>query len=157
MAPVEEVCFMEPIMRRNSAVTVPLDTHNILDYVAGAALIFSPYVFGFSAVNMARNIFLLLGFGLIAYSLCTDYRYSVFKLIPVKTHMILDVIAGAILILSPMVMGYSSLLTGFQNALHYIFGIGVIVLVALTKPKATRAITATVEEEEPRDFGQRAA
>lgn len=109
-----------------------LKVHNILDYVIGAILVICPYVFGFSNVHAARNVFLVLGFGLIGYSLLTNYRYSVVKAIPVSTHMALDVLLGIVLMLSPTVFRYSSRLNGAEVGLHFILGFGAIALVALT-------------------------
>jgi hypothetical protein len=127
---------MEPIKR--SSVVIRLDTHNVLDYVLGAVLVFSPYIFGFSDIFPARNLFLVMGFALIGYSLLTDYRYSVFKVIPLGAHMALDVVLGLSLIFVPSIVGYRPLLTGFQYAIHLIFGLGAIALVTLTQPKTTR-------------------
>ena len=110
-----------------------LRTHNILDYVIGAILVLCPYVFGFSDINTARNVFLVLGFGLIGYSLLTDYRYSIAKLIPIKVHMGLDVMAGIILLLAPGIFNYGTMLSGGQVAVHYIMGLGAIVFVAVTR------------------------
>ena len=114
---------------------VSLRVHNILDYVGGAILLLCPYIFGFSDVTAARNLFLVLGFGLIGYSLLTNYQYSVFKVIPLGVHMALDMLAGVVLILGSYVFGYRGAITGGQTALHYVLGIGVIGLVALTRPK----------------------
>lgn len=115
---------------------IPLRIHNILDYVIGAVLVLSPYVFGFSDVDAARNVFLVLGFGLIGYSLFTNYRYSIAKVIPLGVHMFMDVSAGVVLMLAPYVFGYSDLITGGQLAFHYVMGLGAIGLVALTRPRS---------------------
>lgn len=112
---------------------ISLRTHNILDYVIGAILVLSPYVFGFSDINAARNVFLVLGFGLIGYSMLTKYYYSVAKLIPIKVHMVFDVTAGIILLLAPGIFNYGTMLTGGQVALHYVMGLGAILLVAVTR------------------------
>lgn len=114
---------------------IPLKTHNILDYVVGAALILSPYLFGFSDVFAARNVFLALGFGLVAYSAVTKYYYSLAKWLALGPHMTLDVILGATLIVSPWLFSYNLLITDFQMALHWIFGLGAVLMVSLTKPK----------------------
>jgi hypothetical protein len=114
---------------------IPLKVHNILDYVAGAFLLLCPALFGFYYLDAARYTFWVLGAGLIAYSLLTQYQYSIAKLIPVKAHMVMDVLAGIVLILAPMVLGYRGLLTSGQFALHFILGLGVIGLVSLTNTR----------------------
>lgn len=122
---------------------VSLRVHNILDYVGGAILLVCPYLFGFSDVAAARNLFLVLGFGLIGYSLLTNYQYSVFKVVPLSVHMALDVLVGVVLILGSYVFGYRNAITGGQTVLHYALGIGVIGLVALTRPKTDEGVMIT--------------
>lgn len=125
-----------------------LRTHNVLDYVIGAVLVLCPFVFGFSDIAAARNIFLVLGFGLIGYSLLTKYYFSIAKVIPVKVHMFMDCAAGILLMLSPGLFGYGNLLTGGQVAIHYIMGVGALALVALTRDRTGRMVgrtTTTVE------------
>ena len=109
-----------------------LRTHNILDYVIGAILVLSPYVFGFSDVEAARNTFLVLGFGLIGYSLLTNYHYSVAKIIPLGIHMGMDVLSGLVLMVAPWVFGYRDMITDGQTVFHFVMGLGAWGLVALT-------------------------
>lgn len=127
---------MDPIKR--NTIVMRLDTHNILDYVVGAVLVFSPYIFGFADIYACKNLFLVMGFGLIGYSLFTDYRYSIFKAIPLGAHMALDVVVGLTLIFGPSVIGYRPLLTVFQYALHFVLGLGAIAMVAFTQPRTSR-------------------
>jgi len=100
-------------------------------------------------VPAARNICLLVGLGTIIYSAITNYRYSVAKVIPLGVHMVLDVAGGFILILAPWVLGYRDELTGGQMGLHYILGLGVIGLVALTRPRSERERLELGRGEEP--------
>jgi hypothetical protein len=111
---------------------INIDTHNILDYVIGAILALAPFIFGFADVPEARNVYLTLGIGLIAYSLLTNYRYSILKIIPLGFHMILDVLCGIILMIAPWMFAYRMELTSFQFALHFILGIGAVAFVAIT-------------------------
>src|SRR3989338_2511280 len=73
-----------------------IKTHNILDYVTGAILLFVPAIFGFSEIDAARNIFIFAGISLIGYSLLTKYQYSLWKVIPLGVHMSLDVLLGVV-------------------------------------------------------------
>lgn len=114
---------------------VPLKIHNILDYVAGVLLLFVPALFGFSEIDAARNLFIFAGVFLIAYSLITKYYYSLLKIIPLGVHMALDVASGVVVMLAPWVLGYRDLLTGGQEIVHYVLGVGVIGLVAMTRSK----------------------
>lgn len=112
-----------------------LKTHNILDYVGGALLILAPFIFGFADVTAARNVLMLGGLFLIAYSLITNYYYSLLKVIPLGVHMTLDVLMGALVVAAPWVFNYRTLLTPGQEYLHYILGVGVFALVGFTRER----------------------
>jgi hypothetical protein len=119
---------------------ISLRVHNVLDYVIGVALILCPEIFGFSAVTTARDVFLILGFGLIGYSLLTNYRYSLAKVIPLGVHMFMDVMAGLVLMVAPWAFNYRSLITDGQTALHFVMGLGAWALVAFTNRRTNQAI-----------------
>lgn len=112
---------------------ISLKTHDVLDYVIGALLVVAPALFGFLHVSRATNTMMILGFVLLAYSLFTDYYYSVARAIPLNVHMVLDVMIGLAVIVGPQVFGYRSDLTDAQYALHLILGVGTIGMVAVTR------------------------
>ena len=123
---------------------ISLKTHNVLDYLIGVVLAFCPYFFNFATIDIARNVFQTAGVGLIVYSLLTNYRYSIIKAIPVRVHMVLDVINGAVVLLAPWLFGYRASITNFQMGVHVALGLIVFALVAFTN---RRVITATGEKE----------
>ena len=49
----------------------------------------------------------MLGVGLIAYSLFTDYELGVWKVAPMAVHNLIDIIAGALLAISPWLFGFA--------------------------------------------------
>ena len=120
---------------------ISLRVHNILDYIVGAVLIISPWLFGFSEIAAARNLFVWGGIALIAYSLLTNYYYAVARVIPLGVHMTLDALLGIVVILAPALFGYRDFLTSGQYALHVVLGIGALGLVALTRPRSESAKT----------------
>ncbi|NDD92140.1 hypothetical protein EBZ37_08655 [bacterium] len=126
---------------------ISLKTHNVLDYVFGVVLALCPYLFNFSTIDVARNLFQFVGIGLIVYSLLTNYRYSMIKLIPVRAHMALDVISGGLLLIAPWLFGYRLSLSGFQTSVHMISGLVVLGLVAFTERGKVR-----VEEKPEKQF-----
>jgi hypothetical protein len=115
---------------------IPIKVHNIVDYVAAAALIVCPYIFGFSDVPAARDLFIVLGLALAAYSAVTQYRYSLAKVIPLGVHMFLDVVVGFVLMIGPYSFNYRALISDGQTALHFILGLSLWALVALTRPQS---------------------
>lgn len=122
-----------------------LKTHNVLDYVIAVALIAAPFIFGFSDIPAARNVFLVLGGGLAAYSLITKYYYCIARIIPVGIHMVFDATAGLVLLAAPYFFDYRDQLTTLQFSIHVIMGLGAIGLVAVTKTRSEAA--KTVEEK----------
>jgi hypothetical protein len=83
--------------------------HGILDYIMGALLIASPWLFGFNSENAGAEAWvpILLGVGMILYSIMTNYEYGLTDNISMKAHLILDVIAGLFLAASPWIFGFN--------------------------------------------------
>ena len=65
---------------------IPTKFHAPLDYIVGVALIASPWIFQFSEHTAATVVPIVLGIGLIAYSLITDYELGVWKVAPMAVH-----------------------------------------------------------------------
>jgi SPW repeat len=86
---------------------IPTKFHAPLDYIVGVALIASPWIFQFSDHIAATVIPIVLGIGLIAYSLITDYELGVWKVAPMAVHNLIDIVAGAFLALSPWLFGFA--------------------------------------------------
>ncbi len=126
---------------------VPTQVHGIFDYVGGIALLSAPFLFGFFSVGgIAVILPMVLGVGLIVYSLLTRYELGIpaIKFIPMPLHLLFDFVAAALLAASPFLFGF------YHDAPnvwlpHLISGIVVIllVLVSQTQPRA-RAARATV-------------
>jgi hypothetical protein len=86
---------------------IPTKFHAPLDYIVGVALIAAPWIFQFSDVTAAAVVSIVLGLGLIAYSLLTDYELGVWKVAPMAVHNLIDVVAGAFLAASPWIFGFA--------------------------------------------------
>ena len=77
------------------------------DYIVGVALIAAPWIFQFSEHTAATVVPIVLGIGLIGYSLFTDYEPGVWKVAPMAVHNLIDVVAGTLLALSPWLFGFA--------------------------------------------------
>ena len=86
---------------------IPTKLHAPLDYIVGAALIAAPWIFMFSEHTAATVIPVVLGIGLIVYSLFTDYELGVWRRIPMSGHNLFDIIAGTLLAASPWIFGFA--------------------------------------------------
>jgi SPW repeat len=113
---------------------IPTRLHAPLDYV-GAALIAAPWIFQFSEHTAATVIPIVLGIGLIAYSLFTDYELGVWRVFPMSVHNLYDIAAGALLAASPWIFGFADD-TANVWAPHLVVGLAAIFLGLTTKQQA---------------------
>src|SRR5436309_3687460 len=121
----------------NSIRFVPTGLHGYFDYIGGVALIAAPFVFGFFSVGgIAVILPMVLGVGLILYSLLTNYELGIprLKFIPMWLHLVFDFVASAFLAISPFVFGF---IHQAPNAWlpHIIAGVGVILLVLVSQTR----------------------
>ncbi len=79
----------------------PISTkmHDILDYVTVGSLLVMPRILRCSAST--RNLLAGMAAGLLGYSIVTRDELSVAKLVPMKTHLLLDGMSGALLAAAP--------------------------------------------------------
>ncbi|TML61287.1 MAG: hypothetical protein E6G22_09665 [Actinobacteria bacterium] len=113
---------------------IPTRLHAPLDYVVGAALIAAPWIFRFSEHTAATVIPVVLGIGLIAYSLFTDYELGAWRLFPMSVHNLYDIGAGAFLAASPWIFGFADE-TANVWVPHLVVGIAAVGLGLTTKQK----------------------
>jgi hypothetical protein len=93
--------------KESSMRFIPTRYHAPLDYIVGAVLIAAPWLFQFSDVGAATAVSIVLGAGLILYSLFTNYELGVWKVAPMAVHNLIDIVAGALLAASPWLFGYA--------------------------------------------------
>ena len=86
---------------------IPTKFHAPLDYIVGAALIAAPWIFQFSEHTAPTTCSIVLGIGLIAYSLFTNYELGVWKVAPMAVHNLIDIAAGTLLAASPWIFGFA--------------------------------------------------
>ena len=86
---------------------IPTRFHAPLDYIVGVALIAAPWIFQFSDRTTPTAISIVLGIGLIGYSLFTDYELGVWKVAPMAVHNLIDIAAGIVLATSPWIFGFA--------------------------------------------------
>ena len=119
----------------NTIRFVPTSVHGIFDYIGGIALIACPFIFGFYSMGgIAVILPIVLGIGLILYSLLTNYERGIpaVKFIPVPVHLILDFVAAAFLAVAPFLFGFAS--QGLNVWLPFVVaGVGVILLVLVSQ------------------------
>jgi SPW repeat-containing protein len=84
-----------------------LDAHAMTEPLLVIVFIAAPWIFGFSDVSEAKTISIAIGVLVGLTSLATKWRYSLVKLVPIRMHMMADILLSAVWILSPFVFGFS--------------------------------------------------
>lgn len=85
---------------------IPTRVHGPADYLMGLLLIASPWIFDFADVGAAKWIPIILGAGVILYSLFTDYEWGFRRSMPMPVHLWLDGLGGLLLVISPWLFGF---------------------------------------------------
>jgi FtsH-binding integral membrane protein len=80
--------------------------HGYLDYLMGFLLILLP-LHPAIPEGAASTLLVVLGAGIIVYSLITDYEMGLLKILAMKTHLIIDVMGGILLLVSPWLFGFA--------------------------------------------------
>lgn len=82
--------------------------HSIIGFIIGIALLLAPNIFGFSDVGGAAVMVpRILGIIVILSELTVRGSFSGMGAISMKAHVIMDVILGAFLALSPWLFGFA--------------------------------------------------
>lgn len=85
---------------------LPTRIHGMLDYLLGALLVASPWLFGFADSEGARWTPVILGAGVVLYSLFTDYELGAVRKLQMPAHLLLDALGGVFLAASPWILGF---------------------------------------------------
>jgi hypothetical protein len=82
--------------------------HAILDYIVGIILILAPTLLGFDDNPAAKYSAILVGILVLGMSLLTQYEGGVVKVIPMSVHLVMDVLIGIFLAVSPWLLQFSN-------------------------------------------------
>ena len=108
---------------------IPTKIHGFLDYIVGALLIASPWLFHFAAGGAETWVLVIMGIIAFVYSLLTDYELGAIHLLSMRTHLFIDLVFGVLLAASPWLFGFAD----HVYTPHLVFGIFAIVASLLTK------------------------
>lgn len=86
---------------------IPTRIHGMADYAVGLLLIVAPWLLGFADGGAEQWVPIILGAGVIVYSLLTDYELGVARMIPMPAHLGLDMAGGIVLAVSPWLFGFA--------------------------------------------------
>jgi hypothetical protein len=128
-------------------------THGILDYIVGLFLIAAPWLLNFNRGGGETWVPVVLGIMTIIYSLITDYEMGIARILPMRMHLLLDVMAGIFLALSPWIFNFDD----FVYVPHLIIGILELLVVSMTSTSVNvmRTATGSTESNTGRNTGGR--
>lgn len=106
--------------------------HGILDYTVGILLMAAPWLLGFTRGGAETWVPVILGAITIVYSTFTNYELSAVRLLPMRTHLGLDLASGILLAMSPWLFGFS----GEVYLPHLLVGMLEIGVVLMTQTSA---------------------
>jgi hypothetical protein len=124
--------------------------HGVLDYLMGMVLIGAPWLLGFADNGPATWVPVLLGVGVIVYSLFTDYELGAFKAISMRGHLWLDGLSGLFLAASPWLFGFNE----YVSTPHLVLGIAEFLAAVFTRTIPDTALV--VNNSSRHDLGRRA-
>lgn len=107
--------------------------HGYIDYIMGILLLVSPSLFNLDMENIQSIILYVAGATIIFYSLLTSYEVGIIKIIPMKVHLILDILSGLMLAASPWIFGFSEIV----YAPYLVLGLLEICAALMTSSKPT--------------------
>ncbi len=84
--------------------------HGMMDYVLGLVLIAAPWLIGFADGGAETWVPVILGAGVILYSLMTAYEVGVVPMISMPAHLGLDAAGGLLLLASPWIFQFADLI-----------------------------------------------
>lgn len=102
--------------------------HGVWDYVAGLALIAAPWLFGFADDTAATYVPVCIGLAILGLTVMTNFELGLAKIVPLSTHLMLDIGAGALLAASPWLFGFAD----YVYMPHLVVGITEILIALMT-------------------------
>jgi len=108
--------------------------HTVIGLVVGALLALSPMLFSFTDNQAASTIAMLIGVFIILNELITTSPFSPVKLVPMNIHVLLDVVTGVFLLVSPWLFNFVNENEPSQWVPHVAVGLLVVGYALLTRP-----------------------
>jgi hypothetical protein len=121
---------------------IPTKVHGVLDYLYVLVLFFIPTIFHFSTNGAPTLTIDVISSTVLVYSTFTKYELGISKYISMRIHLLLDVIVGIFLAVSPWVFGFAN----YVYVPHLFFGLFAIVVALLSKKSSEQIEKSTYSE-----------
>lgn len=112
--------------------------HTVIGLVVGVVLVFAAGIFGFTDNNAASMVALWVGIFIVISELVTTSPFSLIKLIPMRVHIIIDVLTGIFLAVSPWLFNFMDTAQNNQWLPHLLVGIVIVGYALLTSTADVR-------------------
>ena len=107
---------------------IPTRVHGMIDYAVGALVTAAPWLLGFSDQGVATIVTVAFGVAALAYSVLTDYELGLYRILPMRVHLFIDVFWSLGLLGSPWLFGFA----GRVAWPHVVIGLAGLAVTALT-------------------------
>ncbi len=87
---------------------IPTKAHAVMDYGSALILLVGPWILLFQDIPTAKYTFVFSGALILLQSVLTNYEGGFLRLIPMKLHLIVDVLLGIMLVASPWLFGFAA-------------------------------------------------
>jgi hypothetical protein len=125
----------------NQSRIIPTSVHGVIDYLSAILLFLAPNLFGFADMDgPAVLIPRVLAVAILLMALSTNYELGLLKLIPMRTHLLVDVVASIFLAISPFLFGFSDEPANVWLP-HVVVGVAYLIISLLTQTEPARRTT----------------
>ncbi|WP_108785243.1 hypothetical protein [Falsiruegeria mediterranea] len=121
-------------MERNSNVSsfFTRSIHAYLDYLVALALMGLPFLLGLGQSNpLALWLSVATGMAALVLTVLTDHHLGVWRLLPYKFHLAVDLFVGLTFLFAPGLFGF----TGLDALFYWMNGAAVVAVISLSAPE----------------------
>lgn len=106
--------------------------HAWLDYPVALALIALPFLLGLGTSHpLALAISPVVGVAALLLTVFTDHHLGLFRILPYRLHLAVDLAVGLLFLALPVVLGFN----GLDAAFYLLNGAAVVAVISLSKPE----------------------
>ena len=111
---------------------VTRSVHAYLDYPVAIALMTLPFLLGLGQSNpLALWLSVVTGVAAFVLTVLTDHHLGIWRVLPYKFHLAVDLIVGITFLFAPSVLGFS----GLDAVFYWLNGAAVVLVISLSAPE----------------------
>lgn len=111
---------------------VTRSVHAYLDYPVAIALMVLPFALGLGQSNpLALWLSVVTGAAAFVLTVLTDHHLGIWRVLPYKFHLAVDLLVGITFLFAPSMFGFS----GLDAAFYWLNGAAVVAVISLSAPE----------------------